>query len=131
MKNTPIRTVATLALCLLTLGFLALVYRACQQKPTRSAFESAHDSAAHYQEKARIADDSAAYYEIRYQQSKSELHSLAVRLFRGDATTVLLRDSLRAIVQGRVLDSLRKRPARQPAALHPAPTHSPKPPESP
>jgi hypothetical protein len=118
----PIRLIATIALTLCTIGFLVMVWKGCQRQPAKSKLELAADSVAHYQEKVRIAHDSSEFYDAKYQQSKAAHDSLANRLFRRDPGLAAERDSLRAVIQQQLRDSLRVRAARQRAALPKAQT---------
>ena len=111
-----LRTAAIL-LSVFTIGFLLMLWRGSRHTPQKTRLEIAADSVAHYHEKARIAHDSSDYYDARYQQSKAAHDSLAARLFRRDPGLAAERDSLRAVVERSVQDSLRVRAARQRAAL--------------
>lgn len=113
----PIRLIATIALTLITIGFLVMVWKGCQHETPQSRLETAAENVIQARIESQIAHDTFLVRDAEVKKIQQEFDSLATRIYRGGPGLDAQRDSLRAVIQRRVQDSLRHRLARQHVAL--------------
>lgn len=113
----PVRLIAMIAITLLTIGFLVMLWKGCQHETPKSKLETATENVIQARIKSQIAHDTFLVRDATYQKIQKDFDSLAARVYRGDPSLDAQRDSLRAVIERAVADTVRVRAARQRAPI--------------
>ncbi|MPR36560.1 hypothetical protein [Salmonirosea aquatica] len=105
------------ALTAITVSFIHMVWKGCQHESPQSKLETAAEKVIKARIESQTAHDAFLLKDAQVQQTKQAFDSLAHRIYGNEPGLAPQRDSLRAVIERSVQDSLRVRAARQHAAL--------------